>query len=77
MTRCDEKREFLKKGYLDYFQQVIVEKVGGRRRMHHWAACMELVREKKLRKTKDGFCSIRTTDEKIDRFFKQHPWVKR
>lgn len=45
----------LKEAYLGYFRQVGVEKVGGRGRIRDFSACMALVKERKLVRTKAGF----------------------
>lgn len=45
----------LKNDYIRYFKQVENDIIGGRNRIHHFTACMELVKEGKLKKVKNKF----------------------
>lgn len=45
----------LKEAYLHYFSQVESDCVGGKNRIRHVKACMELVKEGKLKRIKNQF----------------------
>ena len=63
----------LQAAYRHYFQQVLVEKIGGRGRIHHRAACEALVKQGQLRKTKHGYCQPTVTDQQIRQHLAHHP----
>ena len=60
----DDLKEFrnLKAAYLDYFSKVGEDRVGGNGKIRHIKACLELVKEGKLVRTKSGGFKLATKE---------------
>lgn len=61
-----ETQAELQAAYYEYFQQVLVDKIGGCGRIQHRTACEALVKQGKLRKSKYGYCKYTVTDKQIE-----------